>query len=314
MSAVAGASGIDLAALAELGIGPELIAARERLDGERALEFLAELPQLAAHWQQRLGCRDARMLPGGVLSAALACRDGSERRVLKLSARGATSARAEAAALRAWGGVGACRLRWASDDGRVMLLDAIDPGTPISPGEDAADARRAAALLRGLHGVQPFPAAVPDAAEELRWRFERARTHLDGPSHARGMISHEQIAAAHAATLALHGRRTETVLLHGDFIDKNLLLDSAGEWWAIDPRPCLGDPCLDAGFWALCHRPGVAVRPRCELIAETADLDPGRVWAWAQAFAVSEAVLVRDLPRARAYAGVAGGSTSEATR
>jgi streptomycin 6-kinase len=293
-------------ALAALGVDDALIAKRERLDGYRALAFLAELPALAAVWQERLELRDARVMPGGVLSAALACTRRGDGRpvVLKLSSAAAGNAEAEALALRTWGGAGACALLFEAERGRVMLLEAIRPGTSVEPGEDETDALRAGALLAVLHRAPP--ARIPDASEELRWRFERAHEKLDGPSYARGLIGHADIDRAHEAALALHESRTRTVLCHGDFIDKNLLLDRDGGWRAIDPRPCAGDPCLDAAFWALAHRPGAAVRERSRMIADVAGLDGERVCQWARAFAVSEAVLVTDAVRARAHHRVIG--------
>jgi streptomycin 6-kinase len=224
--------------------------------------------------------------------------------VLKLSSSEAGSARAEAAALRIWGGVGAPALLYEADDGRVILLQAITPGTAVEPHDDSADAGRAAGLLRMLHRDGGSP-AIPDATEELRWRFARAHRKLDGPSYARDLVSHRDIDEAHRAAVALHVARPGTVLCHGDFINKNLLLDEHGDWWAIDPRPCLGDPCLDAAFWALAHRPGIAVEQRCRLIAEAAGLSAERTWQWAQAFAISESVLVTDELRARAHHRVA---------
>jgi len=317
------APNLNLKALERLGVDAALIAKRERLDGRRALRFLADLPGLAASWQEQLGLRDARIMPGGVLSAALACSrvtDGLPV-VLKLSAAHATSSRAEAAALAAWNGVGACGLLHAADDGAVLLLEAIRPGTAVRPdgedgddvaplpGRDGEDARRAADLLAALHRVPPerIPSEIPDATHELHWRFERAHAHLDGPSHAGGLVSHAVIDEAHERALALHARSPRRVLCHGDFTNKNVLLDADRAWRAIDPRPCVGDPCLDAAFWSLTHRPGVHVKERCELVARARGLDAARVWAWAQAFAVSETVLVTDIVRARAHHRVLAG-------
>jgi streptomycin 6-kinase len=294
---------MDRGALAELGVDDALIEKRQRLDGERALAFLAELPALVTRWQERLALCDARVMPGGVLSAALMCRraDGSPV-VLKLSSPAAGNARAEADALRIWNGVGAPALLFEADGGRVMLMQAICPGDAVVPEDDRADACRAAELLSALHRAPP--AGIPDATDELRWRFERAHEKLDGPSYAGGLVSHEDLDGAYQGALELHEHRLQTVVCHGDFIDKNLLVDENAAWWAIDPRPFLGDPCLDAAFWALAHRPGVEVRERCELIAEAARLDPRRVRRWAQVFAVSEAVLVTDPVRARAHHSV----------
>ncbi len=300
---------LDCQALGALGVDDELIAKRERLDGERALEFLAQLPALAARWQSRLDLEDGRIMPGGVLSAALACRrrrDGATV-VLKLSAPGVASARAEAAALAAWNGVGACALEYATDDGSVLLLEAIVPGRPVGPGDDDCDdARRAGELLAQLHRLPAtgIPAAIPPAAKELQWRFERAHRQLDGSSPGKGLIGHDQLDEAYRAALELDRQCASRVMCHGDFLNKNILIDTQGAWRAIDPRPCLGDPCLDAAFWCLTHRPGEQTRERCELLAAAAGLNPDRLWSWVLAFAVSETVLVTDLPRALAHHGL----------
>jgi streptomycin 6-kinase len=303
---------LELGALAALGVDDALIAKRERLDGQCALRFLAELPALAARWQARLGVSDARIMPGGVLSAALACKrhDDGAPVVLKLSASHVASARAEAAALAAWGGVGACALLFGTEDGAVLLLEAIRPGVAVSPGDDdGEDCRRAGQLILALHRVpaERIPAAIPDAAQELRWRFDRAHQQLDRASQAKGLVRHHDLDEAYRTALALHRRCPRKVMCHGDFLNKNILLGARGKWWAIDPRPCVGDPCIDAAFWSLAHRPGEGVKERCELVARATGLDGDRVWDWALVFAVAEAVLVTDLPRARAHHRVLGG-------
>jgi streptomycin 6-kinase len=191
-----------------------------------------------------------------------------------------------------------------------MLLEAIEPGDPVAPGDDDGDeARRAGELLATLQRLpsERIPAAIPPAAHELQWRFARAHQQLDGASPGKELVSHRQLDEAHQAALALDCGCDRRVMCHGDFTNKNILLGAGGAWRAIDPRPCVGDPCLDAGFWCLTHRPGDHVRERCELVAAVTGLDPERMWSWALAFAVSEAVLVTDLARALAHHRLLGG-------
>ena len=263
-----------------------------------------------ADWIRRLELTDPRRLAGGALSLVLDCRRRGERVILKLSG---DDLRREAAALEAWGGRGACRLLWADPGGEALLLAPVEPGTPATAGDDAADAGRAARLLAVLHAA-PAPPAIPDASAELDWRFARAHQLLDRQGIALDLVTHAQIDAAHADADALHATREATVLLHGDFLGKNLLLDAAGSWVAIDPRPCRGDPHLDGAFWALTHRHGPGYRQRClELATAAGGLDAERMIAWARVFAVSETALVRSRARACAYASVLGGRTSSAS-
>jgi streptomycin 6-kinase len=299
---------LDRDALAALGVDDELIATRRRLDGERAVAFLAGLPELAARRQAQFGLTGARMLAGGALSAVLACTRIADARpvVLKLLA-GDGGGDAEAAALALWNGAGACALLAVSDDGAALLLDAIEPGAAAQAGADEpADVRRAAELLALLHrDPHDVPTAIPDAAATLGWRFDRARRFVaDGRAFA--AVTPAELDAAQRAAADLLGAAART-LCHGDFLDKNILLDRHGRWWAIDPMPCIGDACLDAAFWALHHRPGSGVARRCDRIAAAADLDSSRVRGWARAFAATEAALDNGPGRAAGHLRVLRG-------
>jgi streptomycin 6-kinase len=78
------------------------------------------------------------------------------------------------------------------------------------------------------------------------------------------------------------------VLLHGDFLDKNLLLGPAG-YIAIDPMPRVGDPCAEVGFFAACHPPGGHIAARAHALAGRLGLDETRSARWAAVWAVGEA-------------------------
>jgi len=75
--------------------------------------------------------------------------------------------------------------------------------------------------------------------------------HIRGDLN-RGRPGLERLGAARAAARALCATAGQTVLLHGDFLDKNLLRARHG-YVAIDPLPQLGDPCADVGFFAAGH-------------------------------------------------------------
>jgi streptomycin 6-kinase len=77
----------------------------------------------------------------------------------------------------------------------------------------------------------------------------------------------------------------QTVLLHGDFAGKNLL-SSGSSYLAIDPIPCIGDPCSDVGFFAAGHPPAAGILHRADAIAALMSLDRRRARRWAAIWAV----------------------------
>jgi streptomycin 6-kinase len=78
------------------------------------------------------------------------------------------------------------------------------------------------------------------------------------------------------------------VLLHGDFLDKNVLRSGTGHV-AIDPVPGVGDPCADIGFFAACRQPASGVWERADALARRTGDDPERAVRWAAVWAVHEA-------------------------
>jgi streptomycin 6-kinase len=246
-----------------------------------------------AAWGLRLGAR----LQGGHSGAWLyACvDDAGAQLVLKLSPPDeggngrvrAAQAGLAAAALHVWQGRGAAAVRAFDAVSGALLLERIRPGTPLPQGDPEEGACVAAAVLAALHGagVDPvgafphladwfdgligFGTPVPEryAPEALGWRY------LDG---------------ARAAGVDLCASGGSRVLLHGDFLNKNLLLGPTG-YVAVDPRPLLGDPCCDVGFFAASYRPATHVVRIARRAATRLGYDAARAARWAGVWAVNEA-------------------------
>ncbi len=102
---------------------------------------------------------------------------------------------------------------------------------------------------------------------------------------AKVLITGRDSDAARAAAMKLCASIGRTVLLHGDFLDKNLLWNGAG-YLAIDPIPCIGDPCSDVGFFAAGNPPATTILPRAGTIAARMDLDQHRAREWAAIWTV----------------------------
>jgi streptomycin 6-kinase len=77
------------------------------------------------------------------------------------------------------------------------------------------------------------------------------------------------------------------VLLHGDFTDKNLLLDS-NVYIVIDPIPMVGDPCSDVGFFAAYHPPASSALDCAAAIASALGYDELRAARWAAVWIVHQ--------------------------
>jgi hypothetical protein len=60
------------------------------------------------------------------------------------------------------------------------------------------------------------------------------------------------------ALLGSYPCRANVKAATSDCLNKNLLLGPAG-YVAVDPRPLLGDPCCDVGFFAASYRPAAHI-------------------------------------------------------
>ena len=84
---------------------------------------------------------------------------------------------------------------------------------------------------------------------------------------------------------------TETRGLHGDLHHDNILPDSEGEFFAIDPKGVIGDPAFECVAFIrnpveqLPKRTNLPelMRSRIQFFSESLNLDPYRIWAWAYA-------------------------------
>ena len=244
--------------------------------------------------KRRWDLADGGRLGGGFRSAVFACSaPGGEQVVVKLMPT-PEEARLEAAALASWAHTGAAvRLIDADISRGALLLERIRPGTPLPGGGDPVSVEVAVGLLARLHlaahGEHTFP-----RLEDIYVRLEsRARDDADFEQRTsgdltRGAAGLERLEMARAAAMKLCATTGRTVLLHGDFLDKNLLRSSAG-YVAIDPIPRIGDPCADVGFFAACHPPATTILQRAGAVAGHIGLDRQRALCWAAVWAVLQA-------------------------
>jgi streptomycin 6-kinase len=242
---------------------------------------------------RRWGLENALGLDGGCCADVFAAtRTGGDEVVVKLTTA-PEQAQAEATALAAWVDTrAAVRLIDVDLSIGALLLERIRPGTSLPAGNDEEAIETAANLLTRLHRATPgpllfatldevYPALEAQALDDISFE-RRARSEPE-----RGDAGLIRLGAAKAAAMALCVTTEQPVLLHGDFVDKNILRARAN-YVAVDPLPRVGDPHSDIGFFAAYHPPATAILQRAGTIAERMGLDAHRARRWAAVWTVHQ--------------------------
>lgn len=237
------------------------------------------LDGLAARWSLDVGDAVGR----GNTSLVLRCRraDGAAA-MLKLCPDPALTA-AEGRALRAWARSGRVPAVWACDPAAgALLLEAIADETPVADRAAGVALDAVADLIGALHAAGDTRGFAP-----LADRVEFVFAHWIARHAGRSIVAVERLERGAELARALAAEPTAAVLLHGDLHPGNVLDGGTGRGLvAIDPRPCVGDPALDAVDWVF-HgaRDPAEWQPRSGELAAALRCEPERLWSWCRAFA-----------------------------
>jgi streptomycin 6-kinase len=255
---------------------------------------------LAKRWQFELG----DPIPRGSVSVVFRCRLADGRgAVLKASPDRARLA-FEAAALDAWHTVHSPAVLAVDEELGALLLEAIEPGTPLVVSSVYPALESVAELLDALHASGVPDPSYPTVAQRAAYLFEASTKLYD---------RHPEFAATIDPELYERGRRLAarlaqddfpSVLLHGDLTPSNILDGGAERGLvAIDPAPCLGDAAFDAVdliLWQAEHLE--TIEARTERLAAATGIEAERLLAWCVAFAAMAALELASQgngPRAR---------------
>lgn len=188
-------------------------------------------------------------------------------------------------ALRAWAGRGAVRLFAHDPTIRATLMECCVPGVDAAdlPPEEADDI--AVEVLAQLwaarvaaSGGQSLAEAASQRAQVLEARADQFGDVVDpGPFRE----------AAELFT-SLPASATRTVMLHGDFHRRNVLLSERG-WLAIDPSSTIGDPSFDVAMFLQHDMHLLATTRRVDPLADRLGLERQRTRAWLFALATQTA-------------------------
>jgi streptomycin 6-kinase len=264
--------------------------ARQRLTarfGNQVAPWLDELPGvlgvLAQRWQLQLG----RPIPRGSVSVVLRCRMADGRgAVLKASPDRARLAY-EAAALEGWHTPHTPAVLALDEQLGALLLEAIEPGTPLVVSSAYPELECVAELLGSLHtGGVPDP-AYPTVAQRVAYLFDASTTLYRRHPELTALVPPELYELGRRLATRLAQDVSPVVLLHGDLTPSNLL-DGGAErpLVAIDPAPCLGDGAFDAVDLLCWQADDLAmIRARADRLAAATGLDVERLVGWCTAFA-----------------------------
>jgi streptomycin 6-kinase len=220
--------------------------------------------------------------------------------VLKVSPDRARLA-TEAAALKRWTTVHTPSV-FAVDEGvGALLIEAIEPGTPLVDSLTYPDVETTADLLTSLraHGA-PDP-AYPSLAQRVAHLFTSGATPYERHPELIELVPRELYERGHRLANRFAERASPTALLHGDLTPSNILDGGAERGLvAIDPAPCLGDDvAFDAIDLLLWQAGDVAtIAERAERLAPAIGADADHLFGWCTAFGAMAALELAESPDA----------------
>jgi streptomycin 6-kinase len=245
--------------------------------------WLDRLPTIVAACAEQWSLDVGAPFEGGKIALVLPATAGGERVVLKVSFPDDESEH-EADALAFWSGDGAAALLERDDSHRALLLERIEPGTPLWEIDDERATAIGANVLRTLHREAPDRHSIRTLGEAAALWAERIPAGWRSTGRRYPMALVELAVDACRTLPGPDGART---LLHQDFHGGNVLRSRERGWLAIDPKPLVGDPAFDAASllrdrrWLL-GMPDDArrIRRRLDVLSESTELDRERMRLW----------------------------------
>ncbi|HEY3506349.1 MAG TPA: aminoglycoside phosphotransferase family protein [Actinocatenispora sp.] len=187
----------------------------------------------------------------------------------------------------------------AYDEGHgALLLDAVDPGTPLALAPDPPASERVAALMAALQGGGV--AGFPPVEDRIGHLFRASRVLYERHPDSAAVVPPELYERGRRLATHLAADPASAVLLHGDLTPGNVLDGGTRRGLVtIDPAPCVGDPAFDGVDLLLWRAYDVAtVTARADRFAAAGGPDATRLVAWCVAFAGMVALEVAGEPGA----------------
>jgi streptomycin 6-kinase len=265
----------------------ELQQRLKRRYGEAVDSWFAALPTVLAELGERWDLDWGTLIQRGSMSVLIRCRAGDGRAaVLKVSPERRRLAN-EAVALAAWKTAHVPALLAVDERAGALLIEAVEPGTPLVESSTYPGVENVGDLLTSLHdNVVPDPSFRP-VAEHIAYLFDSGRKPYERKPELVEVVPPDLYERGRRLALQLAADPIQPVLLHGDLTPVNVLDGGAERGLvAIDPAPCVGDPAFDAVdlvFWRA--KDVGAITARAEQLAPAIGAEDDRLLAWCTAFA-----------------------------
>lgn len=265
------------------------------LSGEDGRAWLDRLPTILAtceeRWNLRIGAPVSNLSFNYVAPAVLS--DGTEV-MLKTGLTDEFPAQPEA--LKHFAGHGAVKMLAYDHSNEIMLLEMLRPGTSLRAVEDDEAAIAAAAgVMRQLWRPLPEGHYAFPTVQDWGKGFARLRTLYNGGS---GPLPAATFDRAEKLYVELCASMAESVLLHGDLHQDNILAGEREPWLAVDPKGVIGEPVYETGALLRNFWPDILSMPdpkslmarRIDQLAEELGFERERIYNWAFAQAVLSVV------------------------
>jgi streptomycin 6-kinase len=215
--------------------------------GEAGRHWLAGLPEQIRLYEERWHLQCSAPFALSYNYVAPAKTTTGEDVVLKISFPNNHEFLSEIKALQLYGGQGSIQVLQHDIDNKVVILERALPGTRI--GAVKPDKRQisiVSEVLRKIHTpISPKDKASFPSLSDWGKAFQRYRQDFSvqsGPIPKRMFEEAEEIFAQYTFD------NQQSVLLHGDLHNDNILLSDRG-WLVIDPKGVIGDRAFDVGTY-----------------------------------------------------------------
>jgi streptomycin 6-kinase len=261
------------------------------VDGEK---WLTSIPSLIQTHEQQWNITVHPPFPLSYNYVAPATRHDGHKVVIKLGYPKDPEIQTEIKALAHFNGVSCVRLLASNPKQAVFLIEAIEPGMPLSSLDDYLRATKIIAqVMKRLH--KPLPknhsfisvSQWAQAIDRYKKRFPR-----NGPLPI-SLVNQAQELFAY-----LIASSKPEVLVHGDLHHDNILLSANQGWVAIDPKGIAAEPAYEVA--AMIRNPhqklasiedlAPLLRNRIDILSQELEIDDNRLLGWCIAQSVLSAV------------------------